>query len=210
LKTRTALLSPSWTQRLAAISVVGLAHIVVVLLRGFAPAGQTQPVVETAAKPIPVSVFLAPSIERPRLPARSERLAPATKSLAVPPTTPLPTAVNSAPVEPFAAASAETSPRASAGAPETFDSDADYSRNPPPRYPPASRHFGEEGRVLVSVLVLADGTVKEAFVETSSGHPRLDLAALESVRQWTFVPATRGGIAIAVRIRVPLDFVLSP
>jgi protein TonB len=63
--------------------------------------------------------------------------------------------------------------------------------------------------VVLSVLVNADGTVAEATVEVSSGFPRLDRAALEAVRRWTFVPGTRAGTATPMRVRVPVDFVLS-
>jgi protein TonB len=89
-------------------------------------------------------------------------------------------------------------------------SPADYLDSPPPAYPAASRRRGEQGRVMVSVLVSAEGLVKEAIVETSSGFPRLDEAALSAVRRWKFVPARRGGIAVDRRHLIPMNFVALP
>jgi protein TonB len=87
---------------------------------------------------------------------------------------------------------------------------ADYLDSPPPAYPAASRRRGEQGRVMVSVLVSAEGLVKDAFVATSSGFPRLDEAALVAVRRWKFVPARRGGVAIDRRHLIPMNFVSLP
>lgn len=85
---------------------------------------------------------------------------------------------------------------------------AQYLDNPPPVYPPISRRRGEHGRVLVSALVTAEGVVKEAFVEVSSGFPRLDEAAVEAVRAWRFVPAKRRGDPVEMRHRIPIRFEL--
>jgi protein TonB len=72
----------------------------------------------------------------------------------------------------------------------------------------ASRRLGEEGRVMISALVSVEGLVKEAFVEVSSGFPRLDEAALAAVRAWRFVPAKRAGVTVEIRHRIPLRFEL--
>ncbi|MEG1834288.1 MAG: TonB family protein, partial [Burkholderiaceae bacterium] len=73
---------------------------------------------------------------------------------------------------------------------------ASHLHNRAPRYPPISRRLGEEGEVVLRLLVQADGSVGQARVERSSGHPRLDAAALEAARQWRFAPAHRGGQAL--------------
>ncbi|HUO96364.1 MAG TPA: TonB family protein [Steroidobacteraceae bacterium] len=65
-----------------------------------------------------------------------------------------------------------------------------HSDEPP--YPAAARRLGEQGVVVVRVLVGIDGTVARAEVATSSGSPRLDNAALASVRRWRFAPASSG------------------
>jgi len=65
-----------------------------------------------------------------------------------------------------------------------------HSEEPP--YPAAARRLGEQGVVVVRVLVGIDGAVERVEVATSSGSPRLDNAALASVRRWWFAPATSG------------------
>ncbi|HEY9191472.1 MAG TPA: energy transducer TonB [Methyloversatilis sp.] len=83
---------------------------------------------------------------------------------------------------------------------------ADYLINPAPAYPPLSRRMNEEGRVLLRVMVDADGNPSALEIHTSSGFPRLDQAALDAVRRWKFVPARRGDEAIAGAVNVPIDF----
>ncbi|MBC7983646.1 MAG: energy transducer TonB [Candidatus Obscuribacterales bacterium] len=75
-----------------------------------------------------------------------------------------------------------------------------------PLYPPASRRFDEEGMVLVKLTVAANGRVIDAAVQTSSGYPRLDQAALEAVRTWRF--ASAGGSDRAI-VSVPVKFELN-
>ena len=84
--------------------------------------------------------------------------------------------------------------------------DADYLHNPAPAYPRAARRFGDQGRVLLKVLVSAQGTVSTVRLEASSGYARLDEAALETVRQWRFVPARRGAETIDDWVLVPVVF----
>ncbi len=78
--------------------------------------------------------------------------------------------------------------------------------NPMPRYPAAALARGIEGRVIVSVEVLADGVVGLIDVVRSSGHRLLDAAAIRAVSRWRFRPATRLGIPIADRVSVPIVF----
>lgn len=90
--------------------------------------------------------------------------------------------------------------------PPSFD--AAYLRNPPPEYPLASKRRGEQGRVMLHVHVTADGAADRVEVRTSSGHERLDRAALEAVRHWRFVPARQGDQPVAAWVLVPLVFAL--
>jgi protein TonB len=87
--------------------------------------------------------------------------------------------------------------------------DAAYLSNPPPAYPPLSRRLGEEGKVVLRVFVEPDGQPAQVEVRTSSGHARLDDAALGAVRRWRFVPARRGEAAVAAWVLVPLNFTLN-
>jgi protein TonB len=80
--------------------------------------------------------------------------------------------------------------------------------NPAPIYPLAARRRGQEGRVLLTVVVDRTGVVAEARVSESSGHRLLDRSALKAVRQWHFLPAQRRGRAVATTVSVPVVFAL--
>lgn len=90
--------------------------------------------------------------------------------------------------------------------PPSFD--AAYLKNPAPAYPLMAKRRGEQGRVVLRVHVLADGSADRVELRTSSGHERLDQAALEAVRQWRFVPARQGDQAVAAWVLVPIAFSL--
>ena len=90
-------------------------------------------------------------------------------------------------------------------APSAHSSDL---HNPAPHYPRQSRRLGEQGRVLLSVLVLADGTLGAVHLKRSSGFKRLDEAALRCVKRWRFKPATRAGVALDFTYELPIDFSL--
>ena len=66
----------------------------------------------------------------------------------------------------------------------------------------------EQGKVLLKVHVAADGAAGEVLVHASSGHPRLDGAALKAVTRWRFVPARRGDLQVASWVIVPIEFKL--
>lgn len=86
--------------------------------------------------------------------------------------------------------------------------EADYLNNPKPTYPRLSKRMGEQGEVRLRVLVAVDGRVASVQLSRSSGYDRLDEAALESVKQWRFKPATQGGEPLETWVEVPVKFVL--
>ena len=86
--------------------------------------------------------------------------------------------------------------------------DASFLKNPKPPYPAVSRRMGEEGVVVLSVMIEADGTVSDVRVKRSSGFPRLDASALDTVRHWQYVPAKRNGFPVAYRYAQPVRFSL--
>jgi protein TonB len=86
--------------------------------------------------------------------------------------------------------------------------DADYLHNPAPAYPPLSRRLREQGRVLLRVFVMPDGQPTDVEVRESSGFPRLDQAAQESVRRWRFVPARQGDKGVSAWVLVPISYSL--
>jgi protein TonB len=48
------------------------------------------------------------------------------------------------------------------------------------RYPEEARRHGEEGTVVIRVVIEHDGEVTDLAVVQSSGNPRLDTAAMET------------------------------
>lgn len=86
--------------------------------------------------------------------------------------------------------------------------DAAYLSNPPPAYPAEARRDHQEGRVLLRVLVSAEGQSREVSIDQSSGFSRLDEAAVAVVRNWRFIPGQRGDTAVEASVLVPIIFKL--
>lgn len=84
--------------------------------------------------------------------------------------------------------------------------DADYLHNPKPAYPAFARRMGEVGKVLLRVSVTPQGLPDSVAIATSSGSPRLDDAALQTVKRWRFVPARQGETAVQSWVTVPITF----
>jgi protein TonB len=80
--------------------------------------------------------------------------------------------------------------------------------NPMPSYPALARRRGIEGKVVLDVLVSAEGQALSVEIARSSGFSLLDEAARETIRRWRFRPAMRGGEAIEARATVPVQFSL--
>jgi periplasmic protein TonB len=87
--------------------------------------------------------------------------------------------------------------------------DADNLNNPRPAYPHLSRRLREQGAVVLEVLILANGKVGEVRIKESSGFKRLDDTAIKAVKNWKYLPARRGGIAIDYWYLQPLEFSLN-
>ncbi|MEO8600506.1 MAG: TonB family protein [bacterium] len=155
-----------------------------------------QPVVRHAratAKPLPHSTPKSAPIPAP------VTLLASTSSAAAMATTMAPAAL-AAPV----AAVAVATPAPPTLEPARFN--AGYLNNPAPNYPLFSRRNREQGTVLLSVRVSAQGKAEQVQVKRSSGFVRLDAAAVEVVREWRFVPAQRGPEAVAASVVVPMVF----
>ena len=86
--------------------------------------------------------------------------------------------------------------------------DADYLQNPKPPYPSLSKRLGEQGKVVVRVLIGVDGTAQKTEIKQSSGYDRLDQAALMTVQRWRYLPGKRAGVPEAMWFNVPISFVL--
>lgn len=92
-------------------------------------------------------------------------------------------------------------------APPTYD--APYLQNRMPVYPPAARAAGEEGVVLLRVMVNPQGRAQAAEIYRSSGHARLDEAARQAVLGWAYVAAERGRRPVMSWTLIPIRFMAS-
>ncbi len=206
---------------------VGLAVVIALHVALFAALLLHAPVRQQIAKAAPVIVRLVEL--DPPLPVAPPKLlvAKPTPRVAPPRTIELPPAPVIAPQSPAPAIAAVTPaivvpdvprsdapfavPAPAAVPPETVAPrfDAAYLDNPAPAYPPLARRAGEQGRVLLRVHVTADGLADDVQVRESSGFPRLDTAAQETVRRWRFVPARQGDRQVAAWVIVPINFALA-
>jgi TonB family protein len=75
-----------------------------------------------------------------------------------------------------------------------------------PLYPRMAREQGWQGKVILRAHVTAEGTVKNATVQESSGFPVLDDSAVQAVKTWTFEPAKNGEFAVASIVDLPIRF----
>ena len=159
---------------------------------------------KTPPPPKPLQPVLTPP-PAPQTPAPATPEPPAV--LAAPTAAPTAPAVQAAPPAPPPPAPPPASP-APAAPPkvELPSSKADYLQNPPPDYPRMSQRLGEQGQVIVKVLIGADGAAQKVELHTSSGFERLDKAALAAVIKWRFVPGKRNGVPEAMWYQVPITF----
>lgn len=184
-----------------AVELVVPAEILVEFIEPSAPRVVPPP----PAPPAPVKQPLA------RAPALVRTVVPQPLAIAEP--TPSPTApmgvIAPAPLAPPVAVAAPVSEAAPAPVRvELPSSNADYLQNPTPPYPSMSKRLGEQGQVVVKVLIGLDGTAQKAEIKQSSGFERLDQSALATVLRWRYVPGKRAGVAQAMWFNVPINFVL--
>jgi TonB family protein len=77
-------------------------------------------------------------------------------------------------------------------------------RRAPTSYPALARQARVSGTVRVEAVVGTDGKVKSA--KAISGPPLLRQAAVDSVKQWTYRPATLNGVPSQTTVSVDLLF----
>ena len=87
-------------------------------------------------------------------------------------------------------------------------SSADYLQNPKPPYPSLSARLGETGKTVYKVWIGVDGKPQRAELVSSSGFPRLDKAAYDTVMSWRYVPGKRNGVAETMAFNVPIHWEL--
>ena len=80
----------------------------------------------------------------------------------------------------------------------------------PPRYPAAALETKTSGKVVLRVLVGADGSVKDVLVDESVPAGVFDAASIEAARKWRFNPAIKDGQPVDGWVRVPVEFEWEP
>ena len=76
-------------------------------------------------------------------------------------------------------------------------------------YPERAKQMKQEGRVVVSVLIGADGRVKNHKILESTPSGVFDQAVKDSLPNWVFTPAEYQGRAVQIWATLPLDFTLN-
>ncbi|HEX4157054.1 MAG TPA: energy transducer TonB [Rhizomicrobium sp.] len=69
--------------------------------------------------------------------------------------------------------------------------------NAEPVYPDSARAAGEAGTILIDVLVKSTGRAAQYRVAQSSGYGDLDAAAVQTVLNWRYLPATHHGDTVS-------------
>ena len=152
--------------------------------------------------PVPPTPTPRPAVVKKATPRPAPAPLPVADS-APSPNAPVVAAAEAAPDPTPAAPPAPAAPRI-----EQPSSNAAYLNNPAPGYPSISRRMGEEGKVVLRVLISADGKPEKIEIHKSSGYERLDRHAQDTVQRWRFVPGRRNGVAEAMWNLVPINFVL--
>jgi protein TonB len=74
-----------------------------------------------------------------------------------------------------------------------------------PEYPTLARQSGVKGAVTLEALIGKDGKVKN--VRVISGHPLLQRAAADAVKQWIYRPTMLNGVPVDSPTQIVLNFV---
>jgi protein TonB len=77
----------------------------------------------------------------------------------------------------------------------------------PPDYPYELKRNGVTGVVSVSFEVDEKGNVVDPKVIKSS-NPQFEQPALDAIVKWKFKPAMKDGVAVKIKIAIPLQFKL--
>jgi protein TonB len=199
----------SASQQLSGLGFVVLLHIVAIYA---VASGLAHKAVESVMGPIETKV-----IEEAK-PKQEELPPPPPKLQTPPPYVPPPdldVAIEAPPPTASHAITAVTTQKTVAPAPAPVADvaagfDPKYARInafPESEYPDQSRRLGEEGEVIISVLVGPDTKVTDGKIEKSSGFERLDKVALEYyMRRGKFRAAIKDGQPIAAWKSIKVTF----
>ena len=112
------------------------------------------------------------------------------------------------PADPSAGPETSSDNRLPKGAPggHGVSRSAGVTRQTQPAYPDDARADGVEGTATVLVSLDAAGKITSVRLVTSSGDRRLDRAAIDGVRDWTFASALEDGKPASGSLRVHVRF----
>jgi periplasmic protein TonB len=192
------LAAPAVRQRAIIVSAVVVTHAAVVAMILRAGVRVDQPPQPHVIR-LQIAAFAGPQTRQPSPPPMRPPLADAQQSRpqmkpvqsqmqATPPTTPV------TPAEPVGRAAAPSITNNIAVSEDRQPTiDASFRGNQPPVYPVIARRRGEQGTVILRVLITPDGRASDVELVRGSGSAHLDRSAIETIRQWRFVPAIKGG-----------------
>jgi protein TonB len=203
---------PDW-QRVTALCTTFLTHAAAALVLAIPLAMQaeraTPTVVEAIVRSEPEPLPPPPPETQPLphtkpLPRAVPRAAPVTPTVPVESVIQVP--APPVPIETTSIASTPVTAPVGDGGPVGETRQLDYDGALKLRYPAASLRQREQGRVLLNVLVDANGNVQRIEIARSSGHSNLDAAAREAVQRAHFKPVLRDGKAVQAWGVVPIEF----
>ncbi|MCV6605670.1 energy transducer TonB [Neptunomonas marina] len=92
----------------------------------------------------------------------------------------------------------------------SLEANPTITRQVPPRYPQRALRRKQEGRVVVELLVTAQGTVEPGSIKIVSSNPKgvFDRAVQRAVQRWQFQKKVVNGQAVPFRVRQELEFKL--
>lgn len=225
MKAQSALRQLSMLGAIALAHAAGLWALFGQALQSATP-GAAQRVITVSLLSEPAAAFvpaaLPPPPVRPELPAPPPVPPPPIPAVTAPAMPPLPSErplpsheTSGAPAIALPTPAPEPGPpapvaRARAAVPEALRQieQVDYVRAPVLEYPGASRRYGEQGRVVLRVLIGRDGQAEKIELHEASAFVRLNEAAMDAVRRALFKPYTEDGVAQPAWALVALNFQL--
>ncbi|MEP6510654.1 MAG: energy transducer TonB [Dokdonella sp.] len=154
------------------------------------------PVLALPQPPDPLPLPHTPVVRQPPTPIMRTRVAANPAALPIEPST-MTVAVTPAPI------SASATPVATAAGQSRVLA---YDGALHLRYPVTALREHQQGRVLLRVLVDAEGRVQRIQIERGSGHAQLDMAAREAVQAAHFRPVLKDGKPVPAWGLVPIEF----
>jgi len=175
------------------------------------PEPEPEPIPEPEPEPEPIPEPEPETIVLPEPPPPPPKPRPRPRPRPVP--TPPVRVVPAAPAPPSGQATQAAIPQAPApapdpGRPRVIGQVSYLNGKPKLDYPRASLRRGEQGRVVLRVLISPKGTADKVTVQSSSGHRLLDEAAIKAVRRTRFKPYTEDGVAYPAQADIPFNFSL--